>query len=152
LGGETDACIFQAVTSDESLLDRLEMRLGAGLREDAARVRRMEATARILLALPPDQGLSMAELARRIGRDPSTVTRFAARAAREGLVEQRLSDEDGRRRLLLLTVAGRATRTALLERRRAREAAVVDAAAEKTGLGPSEVEWFLSAVADALGR
>ena len=63
---------------DESLLDRLEMRLGAGLREDAARVRRMEATARILLALPADQGLSMADLARRIARDPSTVTRFAA--------------------------------------------------------------------------
>ena len=140
------------MTADESLLDRLEMRLGAGLREDAIRVRRMEATARILLALPPDQGLSMADLARRIARDPSTVTRFAARAAREGLVEQRLAPEDGRRRNLLLTPAGRAARAALLERRRLREAAVVDAAAEKTGLGPGEVEWFLSAVAEALAR
>jgi DNA-binding MarR family transcriptional regulator len=138
--------------SDESLLDRLEMRLSAGLRDDATRVRRMEATARILLALPPDQGMSMAELAHRIARDPSTVTRFAARAAREGLVEQRASEEDGRRRNLSLTPAGRAARAALLERRRAREASVVDAAAEKTGLGPSEVEWFLAAVAEALGR
>jgi len=106
----------------ESLLDELEALLSDGLRRDAKALRRTEATARVLLALSPAEGIPMRELSRRIARDPSTVTRFAARALREGLVEQTRGDDDRRRRLLALTRDGRALREALLERRRAREA------------------------------
>jgi DNA-binding MarR family transcriptional regulator len=93
----------------------------------------------------------MRELSRRIARDPSTVTRFAARARKEGLVEQTPGDDDRRRRLLALTREGRLVRDALLERRRARESALKDGVASRTGLAPDAVDWFLAAVAEALG-
>ena len=136
--------------SHESLLDALETRLSAGLRKDAQAVSRMEATARVLLAMGPDEGVPMRELARRIARDPSTVTRFAERAAQEGLVEQRPGSEDRRQRLLHLTAAGRSTREALLARRRSRETHLKDGIASGTGLGAAEVEWFLAAVLEGL--
>ena len=135
----------------ESLLDELEALLSDGLRRDAKALRRTEATARVLLALSPAEGIPMRELSRRIARDPSTVTRFAARALREGLVEQTRGDDDRRRRLLALTRDGRALREALLERRRAREATLKDGVASRTGLAPDAVDWFLAAVAEALG-
>lgn len=134
----------------ESLLDSLEALLSDGLRRDARGLRRMEATARVLLALPADGGVPMRELSRRIAREPSTVTRFAARAAKEGLVEQTAGDDDRRCRLLALTPAGRAVRDALLERRRGREAALKEGVATRTGLAPDAVDWFLAAVADSL--
>jgi DNA-binding MarR family transcriptional regulator len=140
-----------SVRAHESLLDDLEGLLSDGLRRDAKAIRRTEATARVLLALPSDDGIPMRELARRIARDPSTVTRFAARALREGLVEQVRGDDDRRRRLLSLSPEGRVVRDALLERRRAREAALKDGVATRTGLAPDAVDWFLAAVAETLG-
>jgi Mn-dependent DtxR family transcriptional regulator len=134
----------------ELVLDSLEARLSDGLRRDARAVGRMEATVRVLLALPADGGIAMQELARRIARDPSTVTRFAARAENEGLVERTPGDDDRRRRLLALTREGRAVRDALLARRRSREASLKEGVAAGTGLAPDAVEWFLAAVADSL--
>ena len=136
--------------SHESLLDALETRLSAGFLRDAVAVGRMEATARVLLAMGPDEGVPMRDLSRRIARDPSTVTRFAERAAREGLVEQRPGTVDRRQRLLHLTPAGRTAREGLLALRRAREALLKDGIAAATGLGASEVEWFLAAVLEGL--
>ena len=135
----------------ESLLDELEGLLSDGLRRDAKAIRRTEATARVLLALAPAEGIPMRELSRRIARDPSTVTRFAARAMREGLVEQTRGEDDRRRRLLGLTREGRVVREALLERRRAREASLKEGVASRTGLAPDAVDWFLAAVAETLG-
>ncbi len=86
----------------------------------------------------------MRELAQRAARDPSTVTRFVLRAAAEGLVEQRPGIEDRRERLLHLTPAGLTARAALLARRTTRTAGIRLGVQARTGLGPDEVDWFLS--------
>ena len=127
----------------DSLLDAIETRIVEGLRADAEAVRRAEATARVLLALGPGDGVPMREVARRIARDPSTVTRFVIRAVRERLVEQRPGVEDRRERRLHLTPLGQSVRADLLARRLARTEALKDAVLSRTGLSADEVEWFL---------
>lgn len=134
----------------DSLLDAVETHLGDSLRRDAAAVRRPESTARVLLALAPDEALPMGEVARRVAREPSTVTRFVARAAKEGLVERRAGSEDRRERLLVLTASGRVARDELLRRRRAAAVSVVRGVQARTGLGADEVEWFLASMHAAL--
>lgn len=134
----------------DSILDAIETFLADGLRRDAASSRRPESTARVLLALGPDEAAPMGEVARRIARDPSTVTRFVMKAADEGLVEQRAGVEDRRERLLALTPAGRTAREDLLRRRRAATALVVRGVQARTALGAEEVDWFLGALHAAL--
>ena len=87
---------------------------------------------------------------RTTARDPSTVTRFVDRATEDGLVEQRPGTHDRRERLLFLTPSGRATRDAILGARAARTTRIVAGVAGRTGLGPDEVDWFLSALYAAL--
>ncbi len=128
----------------DSLLDGIETILADGMREDAAALGMREATARVLLALGEAEGIPMRELAHRAARDPSTITRFVLRAAADGLVEQRPGIEDRRERVLHLTPAGQAARTALLARRTARTAGIRLGVQARTGLGPDEVDWFLS--------
>ena len=134
----------------DSLLDAIETLLADGLRRDAAAMRRMEATARILLAIGEPEGVRMREIARRTARDPSTVTRFVLRAQAEGLVEARPGTEDRRERRIVLTPAGRAARDDLLRRRSARAAQVSRGVQARTGLGADEVDWFLGALHAAL--
>lgn len=134
----------------DSLLDAIETLLADGLRRDAAAVRRMEATARVLLAIGEPEGVRMREIARRTARDPSTVTRFILRAQAEGLVESRPGTEDRRERRIVLTPAGRAARDDLLRRRAARAAQISRGVQARTGLGADEVDWFLSALHAAL--
>jgi DNA-binding MarR family transcriptional regulator len=134
----------------DSLLDAIETLLADGLRRDAAAMRRMEATARILLAIGEPEGVRMREIARRTARDPSTVTRFVLRAQAEGLVEARPGTEDRRERRIVLTPAGRAARDDLLRRRSARAAQVSSGVQARTGLGADEVDWFLGALHAAL--
>lgn len=134
----------------DSLLDAIETFLADGLRRDAAATRRPESTARVLLALGPDEAVPMGEVARRIARDPSTVTRFVGKATQEGLLEQRPGVEDRRERLLALTAAGRTAREELLRRRRAAAAVVVRGVQARTALGAEEVDWFLGALHAAL--
>jgi DNA-binding MarR family transcriptional regulator len=134
----------------DSLLDAIETLLADGLRRDAAAMRRMEATARILLAIGEPEGVRMREIARRTARDPSTVTRFVLRAQAEGLVESRPGTEDRRERRIVLTPAGRAARDDLLRRRSARAAQVSRGVQARTGLGADEVDWFLGALHAAL--
>jgi len=136
--------------SPDSILDAIETFLADGLRHDAAAARRPESTARVLLALGPDESVPMGEIARRIARDPSTVTRFVLKAAAEGLVEQRPGVEDRRERRLGLTAVGRAARDDLLRRRRAATALVVRGVQARTALGAEEVDWFLGALHAAL--
>ena len=128
----------------DSLLDGIETVLADGMRVDAAALGLREATARVLLALGDSGGIPMRELAHRTARDPSTVTRFVLRAAAEGLVEQRPGVEDRRERLLHLTPAGLTARAALLARRSTRTAGIRLGVQARTGLGPDEVDWFLS--------
>ena len=128
----------------DSLLDGIETVLADGMRADAAALGMREATARVLLALGDSGGIPMRELAQRAARDPSTVTRFVLRAAAEGLVEQRPGIEDRRERLLHLTPAGLTARAALLARRTTRTAGIRLGVQARTGLGPDEVDWFLS--------
>ncbi len=128
----------------DSLLDGIETVLADGMRADAAALGMREATARVLLALGASEGIPMRELAQRSARDPSTVTRFVLRAAADGLVEQRPGVEDRRERLLHLTPAGQAARAALLARRTTRTAGIRLGVQARTGLGPDEVDWFLS--------
>jgi len=127
-----------------SLLDGIETILADGMRVDAAALGMREATARVLLALGEAEGIPMRELAQRAARDPSTVTRFVLRAAADGLVEQRPGLEDRRERVLHLTPAGQAARSSLLARRTARTAGIRLGVQARTGLGPDEVDWFLS--------
>lgn len=134
----------------ESLLDGIETCITDGLRRDSDALHRREATARILLALGRTEGIAMGELSRRTARDPSTVTRFVDRATVDGLVEQRPGTHDRRERLLFLTPSGRATRDAILLARAARTTRIVAGVAGRTGLGPDEVDWFLSALYAAL--
>ncbi len=130
-------------TPPASLLDAIETRIGRGLREDAEALGLAEATARLLLALPPSSDVTMREVSRVVGRDPSTLTRFVFRARNEGLVEQSRGTEDRRERRLFLTAKGRETREGLLRRRLDRERAVKEAVLANTGLSPDEVDWFL---------
>lgn len=142
----------------DSLLDGIETVLADGMRADAAALGMREATARVLLALwAPERaldaqeaalggedGIPMRELAQRAARDPSTVTRFVLRAAADGLVEQRPGIVDRRERRLHLTPAGQAARAALLARRTTRTAGIRLGVQARTGLGPEQVDWFLS--------
>ncbi len=148
--GERNLATAPTDPGTDNWLDVLEMRLGAGLRSDAQAVGRMEATARVLLALAPPEGLTMSEMASRIVRDPSTVTRFVHRAAAEGWVEQRPGTEDRRTRVVHLTEKGRALRARLVGLRDARAAALREGVSTRTGLGAEEVDWFLAAVLSAL--
>lgn len=134
----------------ETLLDVIETFLADGLRRDAAEAKRPESTARVLLALGPDEAVPMSEVARRTARDPSTITRFVAKAAAEGLVERRAGVDDRRERHLALTPAGRAAREDLLVRRRGTTARLVRGVQARTALGPEEVDWFLAALHAAL--
>lgn len=130
------------------LLHALEILLGQGLVADARALGRAEATARVLLALEPEEGVPMGEIARRLGRDPSTATRFVDRAVAEGLV-QREPGADRRRRLAFLSGAGRQGRERLMALRTARVDGLFETVRTKTGLGPGEVEWFLGALLEA---
>ena len=137
---------------DAALLDRLEVRLAGALRDDARRLDRTEAVARVLLCLEPGTGTPMTEVARRLGRDPSTATRFVDRAVLEGLVMRQVGQRDRRRRLVALTPEGELARDALRSRRRERAEAVAEEILTKTGLVTGQVEWLLEACADALTR
>jgi DNA-binding MarR family transcriptional regulator len=134
----------------DSILDAIETLLADGLRRDATAVRRMEATARVLLAIGEPEGVRMREIARRTARDPSTVTRFVLRAQAEGLIESRPGTEDRRERRIVLTPAGRAARDDLLRRRAARAAQISRGVQARTGLGADEVDWFLGSLHAAL--
>lgn len=136
----------------DSLLDAIETRITAGLREDAEAVGIMEATARLLLALGSADGLPMQEVSRVVGRDPSTVTRFVIRARGKGLVEQRRGTEDRRQRRLYLTPEGRRVRGLLVARRLARARALKEGVLSKTGLSPEEVDWFLRVLLEGLAE
>jgi DNA-binding MarR family transcriptional regulator len=136
--------------SPDSILDAIETFLADGLRRDATATRHPESTARVLLALGPDEAVPMGEVARRIARDPSTVTRFVLKATQEGLLEQQPGVEDRRERLLRLTAVGRTAREDLLRRRRAATALVVRGVQARTALGAEEVDWFLGALHAAL--
>src|SRR5262245_37275994 len=124
------------------LLHALEIHLARGLAADARAIGRAEATARVLLALEPEEGVPMGEIARRLARDPSTATRFVDRAVAEGLV-QREPGADRRRRLAFLSATGRQGRERLLALRTARVAELFEAVRAKTGLDAEQVEWFL---------
>lgn len=132
------------------LLDQLEIHLARGLAEDARFADRTEATARVLLAVEPGDGLAMGAVARRLGRDPSTATRFVDRAVAEGLVRRQAGQRDRRRRFVVLTPEGEVARDALLRRRRHRAESLLTAMLDSTGLGSGQVEWFLDALRDAL--
>lgn len=134
-----------------ALLDQLEVLLAARLRADAARHELREATTRVLLALgPAEAGLSMQALAKRLDRDPTTVTRFVDRAVAEGFVARQAGKKDRRRRVAALTPEGRVVWEALLASRRDRTRRLHDTFQEQTGLGAGQVEWFVSALIEAL--
>jgi DNA-binding MarR family transcriptional regulator len=135
----------------ERLLDQIEVHLGQALRHDAGRQGLREATARVLLALEPDDVLPMSRVAERLGREPSTATRFVDRAEADGLVLRVAGSEDRRSRWVRLTPLGLERRRALLEVR-AQRARLVEAALESgTGLGTSQVEWFVQSLTKAVG-
>jgi DNA-binding MarR family transcriptional regulator len=133
------------------LLDELEVLLGSSLVLDARGARHTEATARVLLAVRPDEGVPMGEIARRMGRDASTATRFVDRAAREGLVE-RERGADRRRRLVFLTRSGLDAHARLCALREIRARRLSETIRAETGLGAAEVEWFASGLVQALAR
>ena len=132
------------------MLHRLDQALADGFGEDAARVGRTEATARVLLAIAPGEGVPMGEMARRLGRDPSTATRFVDRVVREGLVQRGPGEVDRRCRVVGLTPDGEAMRQRLEVLRQDRARAIHEAVQGRTGLGPGQVDWFLQALADAV--
>ena len=133
-----------------ALLRDLETRLANGLRQDAARVGLLEATARVLLAVGADEAVAMTEVARRVGRDPTTATRFVDRATKDDLLRRDPGAEDRRRRLVRLTDLGREARQRLLDVRRHRADALLASILAETGLGEGQVEWFLQAFAKGL--
>jgi DNA-binding MarR family transcriptional regulator len=136
----------------ERLLDQIEVHLGQALRQDADRRGLREAAARVLLALEPDDALPMSRVAERLGREPSTATRFVDRAEADGLVVRVAGSEDRRSRWVRLTPQGLELRQALLDVR-AQRARRIEAALESgTGLGASQVEWFLQSLSQAVGR
>ena len=132
------------------LLYDLETHLAHGLGGDARAAGLQESEARLLLALDPDRGLSMSEVAARLGRDPTTATRFVDRAEQRELVERRAGRQDRRQRMVYLDLRGRACREALILRRRKRATEMVQAVQQATGLGESQVSWFLNALRDAI--
>lgn len=136
----------------DRLLDALEVHLGQALRHDAQRRTLAESTARVLLTLGPDEALTMTQVAERLGREPSTATRFVDRAEREGLVLRVAGERDRRRRWVRLAPRGVELRQALLEVRAGRARGVEAALEAGTGLGASQVEWFLSALTQAVAR
>lgn len=136
----------------DRLLDALEVHLGTALRHDAQRRALAESTARVLLALGPDEALPMTQVAERLGREPSTATRFVDRAEAEGLVVRVAGDRDRRSRWVRLAPRGLELRQALLEVRAARARSVEAALEAGTGLGASQVEWFLNALTQAVAR
>lgn len=135
----------------EKLIDAIEVHLGQALRHDAGRRGLREATARVLLALEPSDALPMAQVAERLGREPSTATRFVDRAEADGLLVRVAGEQDRRSRWVRLTPLGIELRQALLEVRAQRARHVEQALESSTGLGASQVEWFLGAVARAVG-
>ncbi|MFM8978893.1 MAG: MarR family winged helix-turn-helix transcriptional regulator [Planctomycetia bacterium] len=134
----------------ERHIDRIEVQLGQALRRDATRCGLREATARVLLALEADDALPMQRIAERLGRDPSTATRFVDRAEAEGLVLRVAGDSDRRKRWVRLTPSGLQQRQALLEVRAQRLRNVEAALEQATGLGASQVEWFVQALTQAV--
>jgi DNA-binding MarR family transcriptional regulator len=134
-----------------TLLDGLESRLALGLRADAARVGLHEATARLLLAIGPDEAVPMTLLAQRIVRDATTATRFADRASGQGLLVREAGTQDRRRRLARLTDEGRAARARLAAVRERRAEVLVESIRAETGLGEGQLEWFLQALGKAAG-
>ena len=134
-----------------TLLDAMESRLALGLRTDAARAELHEATARLLLAVGPEESVRMSVLAQRIVRDATTATRFADRAGAQGLLTREPGTEDRRRRLVQLTDAGRAARARLVAIREERAARLLEAIQAETGLGEGQLQWFLEALGKAAG-
>ncbi|MFV1958712.1 MAG: MarR family winged helix-turn-helix transcriptional regulator [Planctomycetota bacterium] len=132
------------------LLDDLERLLTRGMREDAQRAGVSEAGARVLLALEPQEAVSMGEVAARMGRDPSTATRFVDRAVAAGWV-LRATGRDRRCRLAVLTPRGGATRARLVRLRNDRARTLPPAMVARTGLGADEVAWFLEALVPCMG-
>lgn len=135
----------------ERLLDQIEIHLGQALRHDAQRRGLREATARVLLALEPDDALPMNRVAERLGREPSTATRFVDRAEEDGLVLRVAGDSDRRSRWVRLTPRGLELRQALLEVRALRARRIEGALETSTGLGATQVEWFLQSLSTSVG-
>lgn len=134
----------------ERHIDQIEVHLGQALRRDAGRCGLREATARVLLALEADDALPMQRIAERLGRDPSTATRFVDRAEADGLVLRVAGDSDRRKRWVRLTPGGLAQRQALLDVRATRLRNMEAALEQATGLGSSQVEWFVQALTQAV--
>ncbi|MFM8386639.1 MAG: MarR family winged helix-turn-helix transcriptional regulator [Planctomycetia bacterium] len=135
----------------ERHIDQIEVHLGQALRRDATRCGLREATARVLLALEAEDALPMQRIAERLGRDPSTATRFVDRAEADGHVLRVAGDSDRRKRWVRLTPAGLAQRQALMDVRAQRLRNVEAALEQATGLGSSQVEWFVQALTQAVG-
>ena len=131
-------------------LHRLDQALADGFGVDAQRIGRTEATARVLLAIAPQEGVPMGEMARRLARDPSTATRFVDRVVKEGLVQRGPGEVDRRCRVVALTPEGEALRERLVALRQDRARAIHESVQGRTGLGPGQVDWFLQALVDAV--
>ena len=135
----------------ETHLTELETRLARDLRADARAAGLLEATARVLLALGPEEAIPMRALADRVGRDATTATRFVNRGESEGLFSRTPGARDKRRRLVGLTDEGRAARARLVEVRTRRAEALRERLLGATGLHEGQVEWFLAAMLEGLG-
>lgn len=131
-------------------LTELETLLAGDLRADAQAAGLLEATARVLLALAPEEAVPMSTLADRVGRDATTATRFVNRAEGDGLLARRPGTRDKRRRLVGLTDAGREARARLTAVRERRAAALLERLLGATGLHEGQVEWVLTSMLDAL--
>ena len=131
-------------------LTELETRLAGDLRQDAQTAGLLEATARVLLALAPEEGVPMSTLAERIGRDATTATRFVNRAEGDGLLARTAGTRDKRRRLVALTEAGQTARTRLVAVRERRAAALLERLLGATGLHEGQVEWFLASMLEGM--
>ena len=127
-------------------LTELETRLAGDLRADAQDAGLLEATARVLLALAPDEAIAMSTLAERVGRDATTATRFVNRAEGEGLLSRAPGARDRRRRLVSLTESGAEARARLVAIRERRAAALLERLLGATGLHEGQVEWFLTSM------
>ena len=136
-----------------TLLDAMESRLALGLRTDAARAELHEATARLLLAVGPEESVRMSVLAQRIVRERRPRPRGSpiGPAPRDCSPGSRAT-EDRRRRLVQLTDAGRAARARLVAIREERAARLLEAIQAETGLGEGQLQWFLEALGKAAVR
>lgn len=135
-----------------ALLTELETHLAGDLRADAQAAGLLEATARVLLALGPEEAIPMSALARRIGRDATTATRFVNRAEGEALLGRTPGARDKRRRLVALTDAGRIVRARLVALRDHRAAVLLERVLAATGLHEGQVEWFLASMLAGLAH